>query len=96
MLIVITSLLLFFLIISVYININLFRKNEKMEEALDDQYRVMTNVRNLIKDSSQRIEEIDKNGAFKSDDEVGFFFKTVKQIQQILSELIDTQAELKK
>jgi hypothetical protein len=67
-----------------------------MEEALDDQYRVMTNVRNLIKDSSQRIEEIDKNGAFKSDDEVGFFFKTVKQIQQILSELIDTQAELKK
>jgi len=46
---------------------------------------------NLLKDVSEtvefidnRLEEIDQNGAFKSDDEVGFFFERVKVLHTAL------------
>ncbi len=89
--IVTISLLIFILAISVYININLFIKNEKMENSLDEQFKVMINCRNLIKESSEKIKAIDKNGAFSSDDEIGWFFKSVQAIQDILSSMIESQ-----
>jgi len=91
MIIVIICSLVLLLGISVYINVNLFRKNEKMEETIDEQFKIMVNARNLIKESSERVKAIDKNGAFSSDDEIGWFFKSVKAIQDILSEMIETQ-----
>jgi hypothetical protein len=40
----------------------------------------------LIKSSDRKLEQVDKLGAFKSDDEVGFFFETIKEIQKQLNE----------
>jgi hypothetical protein len=36
--------------------------------------------------SDKKLQEIDHKGTFKSDDEVGFFFKSIKQIQNILND----------
>lgn len=81
---------------SLYVNYNLLRKNEKLEEAMDEQYKVIVNVRNLIKESSTKIQEIDKNGAFSSDDEIGFFFRSVKMIQSIMDDFISAQPPITK
>ena len=36
--------------------------------------------------SDQRLKKVDAKGTFKSDDEVGFFFQEIKQIQDILND----------
>ena len=47
---------------------------------------VLTTLSITINESNKVVQEIDKIGAFKSDDEIGFFFNTVKQIQETLNE----------
>ena len=36
--------------------------------------------------SDKKIKEVDARESFKSDDEVGFFFESIKQIQNILNQ----------
>jgi hypothetical protein len=45
----------------------------------------MVNLSNTIKDSDKRLKEIDRKGSFESDDEVGFFFTTLKELQDQLN-----------
>ena len=39
-----------------------------------------------IDTSDKKLKEIDKAGTFKSDDEVGYFFKSIQDIQDILND----------
>lgn len=39
---------------------------------------------NMIEQSKIRLEQIDRRGTFKSDDEVGYFFKFLKQLMRQL------------
>ena len=41
---------------------------------------------NIINESVKILIDLDTIGAFKSDDEIGYFFKTVKAIQSTLNE----------
>lgn len=63
---------------------NLLRKLEKLEDTVQDQQRYVENISNVIEDSNKRLREIDDRGHFSADDEVGFFFENLKQIQSIL------------
>ena len=36
--------------------------------------------------SDKKLKEVDAKESFKSDDEVGFFFESIKQIQSILNQ----------
>ena len=63
---------------------NLLRKLEKLEDTVKDQQRYVENISNVIEDSNKRLREIDDKGHFSADDEVGFFFENLKQIQSIL------------
>ena len=63
---------------------NLLRKLEKLEDTVQDQQRYVENISNVIEDSNKRLREIDDKGHFSADDEVGFFFENLKQIQSIL------------
>ena len=42
----------------------------------------------VIEKSKIRLEEIDKRGAYSSDDEIGWFFNQVKSIQNQLNNFI--------
>lgn len=82
-------LLVLLLIASVYININLLKKNESLEEGqeliandYEDLYNKIVQFRKLIEESEQKLKTIDIKGSFESDDEVGFFFKQLKEIQE--------------
>jgi cell division protein FtsL len=78
-------LIIIVLILS-YISFNLFRKVEKLEAIVDSQDKYITNVSQVIGTADKRLGEIDEKGAFKSDDEVGWFFESVKTLQKELND----------
>jgi hypothetical protein len=45
----------------------------------------MTNLSTTIDFSDKKLKEIDSKGSFESDDEVGYFFKQVKFLQEQLN-----------
>ena len=69
-----------------YTTINLLRKNEKAEDILVSHQEFIDKVEEHITFSNDRLQEIDKRGAFKSDDEIGWFFNEIKIIQNDLSQ----------
>lgn len=80
--IIILSLLILVLI---YTNYNLLRKNEKCEDVIQSYESYMMNFSNVIKFSENKLKEIDAKGSFESDDEIGFFFKQIKFLQEQLN-----------
>jgi hypothetical protein len=71
---------------------NLLKKTEKQEDiiALRDEilvsYQVYLNkISDIIELSDKKLKEIDHKGSFESDDEIGFFFQSVKQLQETLN-----------
>tara|TARA_R110000782_G_scaffold226537_1_gene313336 strand:+ start:726 stop:1022 length:297 start_codon:yes stop_codon:yes gene_type:complete len=65
---------------------NLLKKNEKQEDILSSYMLYLDRISRCIELSDARLKEIDEKGTFKSDDEIGFFFDQVTQIQGILNE----------
>jgi hypothetical protein len=81
--IVILSLLV---VILGYTTFNLLRKNEKQEDILLGYMSYLNKISDIIELSDKKIKEVDARESFKSDDEVGFFFESIKQIQSILNQ----------
>ena len=67
-----------------YTTYNLLRKNEKAEDVLNSYQIYIKDVSETVEFIDKRLEEIDQNGAFKSDDEIGFFFDRVKVLHTAL------------
>lgn len=67
-----------------YTTFNLLRKNEKAEDVINSYQVYIKEVSETIEIVDQRLNEIDQNGAFKSDDEIGFFFERVKVLNTAL------------
>tara|TARA_R110000822_G_scaffold51167_1_gene133126 strand:+ start:1963 stop:2256 length:294 start_codon:yes stop_codon:yes gene_type:complete len=65
---------------------NLLRKNEKAEDIVVGYLTYLDQISRVIEISDEKLKKIDIKGSFASDDEVGFFFKQIKQIQDILNE----------
>jgi len=63
---------------------NLMIKVEKYEDIAMNQATYLQNISEVIRDSQKHLNEIDEKGAFKSDDEVGYFFEQLKTVQQEL------------
>ena len=82
------NIFIFVVAIIGYIIWNLLKKVEKLEEMIGIQEKYITDFYDLVKQSEQKIKEIDANQLFQSDDEVGFFFKNLKTIQEALSDYI--------
>ena len=65
---------------------NLLHKNEKQEDILIGYLDYLDKMSKVIEASDKKLKEIDQSGAFKSDDEVGQFFDSIKEIQNILND----------
>ena len=66
--------------ISFFIIRNLVIKNEKLEDFIAKQSEA-------INACDKRLKEIDNKNVFYADDEIGWFFKEVKKIQEALNEI---------
>jgi hypothetical protein len=64
----------------------LIRRNNALEKAVIQQQQYLDAISIIIQNSQEKLEELDVMGAFKSDDEVGTFFKNLKEIQDVLNE----------
>ena len=65
---------------------NLLKKNEKQEDILMSYLEYLDTLSKVIEASDKKLKEIDHSGVFKADDEVGQFFESVKEIQNILND----------
>jgi hypothetical protein len=84
--ILIISILSVLVVILGFISYNLLRKNEKQEDILSGYLDYLDNISRVIEISDKKVKEIDHSGSFSSDDEIGFFFKSIKGIQDILND----------
>ena len=69
-----------------YTTFNLLRKNEKAEDIILSQNMFINKFSEQIDTTQKRLEQIDEKGVFKSDDEIGWFFKGIKEIQELINE----------
>ena len=84
---IVTIIILILLVVTLgYTTFNLLRKNETQEEILLSYLDYLNKISGIIDFSDQKVKEIDSKETFKSDDEIGFFFEQVKQIQDILNQ----------
>ena len=65
------------LAISIYVNVNLFRKNEKLEDANEELNAWLFSYYNSLTLILQNMRELDQKKMFKSDDEVGVTFNMI-------------------
>ena len=84
--ITIISVLSVLVVIFGFTTFNLLKKNEKQEDNLVGYLEYLDRISKVIEASDKKLEEIDHSGVFKSDDEVGQFFKSVQEIQKILND----------
>jgi hypothetical protein len=68
-----------------YIVYNLLTKNEKLERMIEERDIYINNLDAVIEDITKRLQEVDNKGTFASDDEVGFFFNSLKQMSETLN-----------
>ena len=83
---IIISLLGVLVVILGFTTFNLLRKNEKQEDVLMGYLDYLDKLSKVIEASDKKLKEIDHSGVFKADDEVGQFFDSVKEIQNILND----------
>ena len=81
-LVITLTLIIFILGFVIY---NLFLKTEKLEKLVDDQNIYVNRLSELIELSNKKIGESEIANAFKTDDEIGFFFETLQEIQSQLN-----------
>jgi len=91
--IILTVILGLMVMILGYTTFNLLRKLEKQEDAINNQSTILASylsylnkISDIIEFSDKKLKEVDHKESFKSDDEVGFFFEEIKQIQSTLNQ----------
>ena len=83
---IIISILSVTVVILGFTTFNLLRKNEKAEDILVGYLDYLDKMSKVIEVADARLKKIDHKGTFQSDDEVGFFFDQIKNLQEILNE----------
>jgi len=68
------------------ISLNLFRQVETYEQLSESYEEYIASITELIENANIVIKQVDANGHFSSDDEVGNFFEALKAIQTALNE----------
>lgn len=79
------SILSALLLITIVVIWNLLIKNEKLEDMVIEKNKLIYNFLETVNFIDTQLKEIDSKGTFKSDDEVGFFFKRIQALQDILN-----------
>jgi hypothetical protein len=77
------------LLVSLYVNWNLFRKNEKLEDANEESFDFVNSVRSTLLQILRNITKIDNKKMFETDDEVGTTFNMIKKEIQRLENAFD-------
>ena len=64
----------------------LLRRNKVLEKTVIKQQEYIDAISIIVANSDAKLRELDSLGAFQADDEVGVFFRNLKEIQEIISD----------
>jgi hypothetical protein len=64
----------------------IIRRNSALEKAVTQQREYIDAISIIVNNSDQKLKELDTLGAFESDDEVGTFFKNLREIQILIND----------
>ena len=64
----------------------LIRRNAALEKAVVEQRQYIDAISIIVANSDAKLKELDIQGAFEADDEVGTFFQNLREIQNIISD----------
>ena len=85
MIIGIISIVLWIATIVGFIIYNLNQKVVKLEQIASKQQIVIDSVAAIVEESNKMLNQVELTEAFKSDDQIGFFFKNLINIQESLN-----------
>ena len=80
-------LTIIFFLISVVTSLLLFYSLKRINQYED----LIIQFQQIIEYSTEKMKQVDSKGSFESDDEVGFFFQQLKDIQLLLSDVFETE-----
>lgn len=83
---IVISILGVLVVVLGFTTFNLLRKNEKQEDILTGYVTYLDQLSRTIELSDEKLKKIDERGIFKSDDEIGFMYEQIKELQRILSQ----------
>jgi len=83
--IIVISILGVLVVVLGFTTFNLLKKNEKQEDILASYITYLDQFSRIIELSDERLKKIDERGIFKSDDEIGFMYEQIKELQRVLS-----------
>ena len=81
----IISIVLWVFTIFGYIIWNLNQKVVKLEQIAIKQKVIIDSVAAIVEESNKQLHQVDLTEAFKADDQIGFFFRNLQNIQDSLS-----------
>jgi len=82
---IVISILGVLVVVLGFTTFNLLRKNEKQEDILAGYITYLDQLSRIIEVSDEKLKKIDERQIFKSDDEIGFMYEQIKELQRILS-----------
>jgi len=91
--------LLFIVILSVltilfgYTTYNLLRKNERLEDDLNEADEFVLSIFSNLEKAYERLQSVDRLGSFEADDESGFIFDKIKGILEEINNEYDLNGE---
>ena len=84
-----TFLFILFLLTSIVSSVLLFYALRR----INNYENLIVNISDLVKFIQLKIKALDNKGSFEADDEVGFFFEEIKNLQSLLNDIFETQEE---
>ena len=64
----------------------LIRRNNALEKAVTQQREYIDAIGIIVNNSNEKLKELDTLGAFEADDEVGTFFRNLREIQTLIND----------
>jgi len=84
----IISIVLWIVTVVGYVIWNLNNKVAKLEEIANKQAIVIESISAIVNESQKMLDQVELTEAFKSDDQIGFFFRNLQNIQDSLNHYI--------
>mgnify|MGYP003116538048 CR=1 FL=1 len=76
-----------FLLVSIFSTTALFYALKRINQYEN----LITQFQQIIKFSTEKMKAVDSRGHYEADDETGFFFEQLKQIQTLLNQIFEEE-----
>jgi hypothetical protein len=81
----IISIILWITTVIGFIFYNLNQKVAKLEQIATRQQMIIDSITAIVEESNKQLSQVELTEAFKSDDQIGFFFRNLQNIQDSLN-----------